>query len=148
MSRTIGGIDVTSFAGGYSHWEMLYGEPITGVPVVSGQRVLIPGSPGFYTPPTAPFEERHLLIGVKGHLHGAGATHGDRMTSFATRFAALRVACDVPGREDITIEWDGWTIAAGFLRFEHAPLPTLGAEGMDLLIEFDATDPPEWAVIP
>ena len=144
MSRTIGGIDVTSSTNGYYHWEIEYGGPVTGVAEVSGRRVLIPGSPGFYTP-DATFEERHLVIGIKGHLAGTGATHALAVASFASRFAALRTACDVANRDDITIEWDGWTISAGFLRFEHPPLYTLGAEGMDLLIEFDATNPPEWA---
>lgn len=146
MSRTIGGIDVTDHTSGYLDWEIKYGDPVTAVPEVSGERVLIPGSVGFYTPANT-FEARHLLIGIKGHLAGAGSGHASIVTSFASRFAALKTACGVSTRSDITIEWDGYTIGAGFLRFEHPPLPTLGAEGMDLLIEFDATDPPEWAAV-
>lgn len=146
MTLSVGSFDLDS-TNGCSYWEIKYGDPITGVPEVSGRRVLIPGLEGFYTPPTAPFENRRLVIGMKGHIAGEGSDHATIATSFATRFASLRAACDVAGREDVTITTSTHTITAGFLRFEHPPLPTLGAEGMDLLIEFEATDPPEWSPV-
>lgn len=144
MSLSIGALNVDNLSGGY-RFRIIYGGPIDGVAEVSGKRVLIPGSVGFYTP-TGTFEERHLLIGLKGMVTGSGSTHADIQASLITRFAALRTACDVANRADVTISADGYTIDAGFLRFEGPPtLADLDGEArLDMVIEFDATNPPSW----
>ena len=147
MTLTIGALNVQDPTNGYTNFRVLYGDAITGVPEVSGQRVLIPGREGMYTPPAPPtpvFESRRLLIGIKGLITGVGSDHSAIAASFATRFAALRTACAVDSRADVVIEDSGWEIAAGFLRFEHPVITFLDVEALELLIEFEATDPPEW----
>ena len=145
MSLTVGGVDLQNLSNGY-FFKIIYGGPIDGVAEVSGQRVLIPGRVGLYTPADA-FEARHLVIGMKGIVTGTGSSHSAIQTSLATRFAALRTACDVDAREDVTIAADGYTIDAGFLRFEGPPTlaDTDNEARYEMVIEFDATDPPEWA---
>jgi hypothetical protein len=145
MTLKIGSTDLQRLDNGF-YFKLVYGGPIDGVPEVSGKRVLIPGRDGFYTPANA-FEPRHLLIGIKGLVTGTGANHAATQSSLASRFATLKAACDVANREDVTITADGYTIQAGFLRFEGpTSLADLDGEArLDLLIEFDATDPPEWA---
>ena len=147
MSLSIGALNVDNLSGGYL-FRIIYGGPIDGVAEVSGKRVLIPGSAGFYTP-TGTFEERHLVVGIKGMVTGSGSTHADIQASLITRFDALRTACDVANRADVTITADGYTIPAGFLRFEGPPtLADLDGEArLDMLIEFDATNPPEWTAV-
>lgn len=143
MTLTVGALDLQNPAGGYSNFRLLYGDPVTGVAEVTGKRVQIPGSAGMYTPASS-FEERRLVIGMKGLVQGAGSDHDTIAASFATRWAALRTACDVSTRSDVTIVADGYTIAAGFLRFEHPVITLLDVEALETLIEFEATDPPEW----
>jgi hypothetical protein len=144
MSLTVGGLNLQSLTNGY-FFKVIYGGPIDGVADVSGKRVLIPGSVGFYTPSDT-FEARHLVIGMKGIVTGTGSTHAAVQSSLATRFAALRSACDIADREDVAIVNDGYTISAGFLRFEGPSLAeTDGEARLDMVIEFDATSPPEWA---
>ena len=144
MSLSIGALDVQNLTNGY-YFKIIYGGPVDGVAEVSGDRVLIPGRVGYYTP-SDNFEARHLVIGMKGIVTGTGATHADVQSSLATRFAALKTACDVANRQDVTITADGSTIDAGFLRFEGPSLNLLDGEArLDMVIEFDATDPPEWA---
>jgi hypothetical protein len=138
MTLLIGALDLIDVDDGYMG-EIAEGGPVDGIPEVRGQRVLIPGRRGLYTPPTAPFEDEHLLIRLHVWVGGEGATHALRAASFATRFAALKTACDVAGREDVVITSNGYTISAGFLRFV-GPVE----EAREFEIEFDATDPPEW----
>jgi hypothetical protein len=140
MSDLIGALDVADLDNGY-WFDIAEGGPIDGIPAVRGRRVLIPGRRGLYT--TAdPFEDDHLLVRYHGIVWGDGATPADRRTSYATRFAALKAACDVAAREDVTLSSGGYIIAAGFLRFVG---PTaVGDELREIDIEFDATDPPEW----
>lgn len=146
MTLTVGGLNLQDFNNGYVNFRLLFGDPITGVAEVSGERVLIPGSPGFFTP-SSNFEERRLLIGMKGTVTGSGADHATIATSFSTRWAALRSACDVATRSDVTIVADGYTIQAGFVRFEHPFVTLLDAEALETIIEFEATDPPEWELV-
>ena len=145
MSLSVGGVDLQNISNGY-FFKIVYGGPIDGVAEVSGKRVLIPGAVGFYTP-SDNFEARHLVIGIRGIVTGTGSSHSAIQTSLATRFAALRTACDIANREDVTIVADGSTIEAGFLRFEGPSTlaDTDGEARFQLLIEFDATNPPEWA---
>lgn len=144
MSLSIGALNVDDISNGY-HFKIIYGGPIDGVAEVSGKRVLIPGAVGFYTP-SDNFEARHLVIGIKGLITGTGSSHSAVQSSLATRFAALRTACDITNRQDVTITADGYTIDAGFLRFEGPSLATLDGEArINMVIEFDATNPPEWA---
>lgn len=147
MSLSVGGLNMDDLENGY-RFHIIYGGPIDGVAEVSGKRVLIPGRVGFYTT-AAPFEARHLLVGMKGMVTGEGVGHAAIVASLRTRFAALRAACDVLNREDVVIENDGYTIGAGFLRFEGPPfLADLDNEArLEMVIEFDATDPPEWELV-
>ena len=145
MSLTVGGLNLDNLTSGGYYFRIIYGGPIDGVAEVSGQRVLIPGRVGMYTTTDA-FEARHMLIGMKGIVTGTGSTHAAIKASLVTRFAALRTACDVATRQDVTIVADGSTIQAGFLRFEGpSTLADLDGEArLEMVIEFDATDPPEW----
>jgi hypothetical protein len=140
MSELIGAIDVQDMDEGY-WFDIVEGGPVEGVAAVRGTRVLIPGRVGLYT--TAdPFEDEHLLVRYHGIVWGDGATPEARRASYATRFQALKTACDVAAREDVMLTSDGDTISAGFLRFVG---PTaVGGEIREFDIEFDATDPPEW----
>lgn len=147
MTLSVGGLSLQNPTNGYVNFRVLYGDAITGVPEVSGQRVLIPGRTGMYTPPGTPtpvFEARRLLVGIKGLITGSGSDHTAIAASFATRFAALRTACAVDTRADVPIIDGGNEIAASFLRFEHPVITFLDVEALELLIEFEATDPPEW----
>lgn len=147
MSLIVGGLDLQALGDGY-YFSLIYGGPIDGVAEVSGQRVLIPGRPGYYTTDDA-FEERHLVIGLKGIVQGAGSSHAAIQASLETRFLVLRTACGVASRQDVTIEADSHTISAGFLRFEGPTLMVTDREAkLDLLIEFDATNPPVWDQAP
>jgi hypothetical protein len=147
MTLAVGVLNLEELTIGYLLRD-LYGGRIDGIPGITGKRVLIPGREGYYTPenpPTPVFEVRRLLIGMKGIVAGSGSNHAAIVASFATRFAALRSACDVATRQDVTLENDGYTIDAGFLRFEGPSLNDLAGEARaELVIEFEATDPPEW----
>jgi hypothetical protein len=144
MTLTVGGLNLDNLTAGGLRFRIIYGGPIDGIPEVSGKRVLIPGQAGYHTPADN-FEDRRLLIGMKGIVTGTGANHAAVVASFNTRFAALRTACDVPNRQDVAIDSDGYTIDAGFLKFEGPSLNNLDGEALlDLVIEFEATDPPEW----
>lgn len=154
MGLSIGALNATDRANGYYFDRFLAGGPTLGVAEVSGKRVLIPGAAGYYTPAGA-FEVRHMLIRVKGAVWGDGATPELRRASFRTRFAALKTACAVSTRADVTLTAtapieglsgaESATIDAGWLRFEGPE--TLGGESWEGIIEFDATaDPVAWAV--
>lgn len=138
MSLSIGALNV--IADGY-YFEVVDGHPYDAVPEVRGQRVLIPGRAGLYTPP-ANFEADHLLIRMHGWVGGTGADAATRIASFDTRMAALLTACDVANRQDVTITADGHTISAGFLRIVGPA--TILNQAREFDIEFDATNPPEW----
>lgn len=154
MSLQIGTLNVTDAAAGFYFDRFLAGGPTLGVPEVSGKRVLIPGAVGFYTP-SGSFEARHMVIRIKGNVWGIGATAAARRQSFRTNVLALKTACAVSTRADVTLTATGpiegltaaqtATIAAGFLRFESPE--SLGFESWETIIEFDATaDPVAWAV--
>jgi hypothetical protein len=140
MSELIGALNVQDMSAGY--WlEIVEGGPADGVPDVRGERVLIPGRDGLYTPANN-FEPEHLLIRYHGIVFGDGADHAAVQASYATRFAALLTACDAATRADVTLTSGSSTASAGFLRIVG---PTaVGGEVREIDIEFDATDPPEW----
>lgn len=143
MSLTIGGLNVRDVSSGY-FFEIVEGGPYDYVAEVSGERVLIPGAPGYYTTSDA-FEERRLTIRVHGWVGGAGSTTNDRVASYASRFAALKSACDVANRQDVTIVADDYTIEAGFLRIVGPP--AMLEQARELEIEFEATNPPAWEAV-
>lgn len=155
MSVLVGALDVCDADAGFWMDNFLAGGPTLGVPEVSGKRVLIPGAVGLYTP-TSNFEVRHMLIRLKGTVWGVGATPALRRASFRTNVVALKTACAVVTRADVTLTAAGKiegltaaqtaTITAGFLRFE-AP-PSVGFELWETVIEFDATvSPVAWNVV-
>lgn len=142
MSTLIGGLNVQSITNGY--WFVLVeGAPSEAVPEVRGERVLIPGRVGLYTP-AANFEDEHLTIRYHGLVTGTGANHAAVVASFDTRMAALMSACDVADREDITLIEGSFSAQAGFLRFVGPSAAVLGGEAREFEIEFVATDPPAW----
>ncbi len=142
MTFLIGSLDVTDTDDGY-YMEIVEGDPITAIPEVTGARVTIPGRVGLYTP-DANFEDRKLLIRIHAFVAGEGSTHEAQVSSFATAMAALKTACGVADRADVTLTWNGWTIPAGFLRFEGPPV--VGDMAREFDIHFEATDPPEWTL--
>ena len=154
MGLSIGALDVTDHAAGFYFDRFLAGGPTMGVPEVSGTRVLIPGAVGLYTPADA-FEVRHMPIQIKGTVWGVGATPALRRASFRTNVLALKTACAMTTRADVTLTATGpieglapgdtATIAAGFVRFEGPE--SVGWELWETVIEFDATAAPvAWAV--
>jgi hypothetical protein len=152
----IGSLDVQDVADGYWFDIDPATGPTAGVPTVSGQRVLIPGRPGYYTPAVAgQFEKRLQLVRLVGTVWGVGATQAARRLAYRAAVEALKTACAVAIRADVTITAKGpqvegldtgdeATIAAGFLRFESPE--HYGWEAWQTVIEFEATDPPDWAV--
>ena len=141
MSELIGSLNVQDMSAGY-WFEIVEGGPVDGVAEVRGERVLIPGRAGLYTPANA-FEDEHLLVRYHGIVFGDGSDHAAVVASYATRYAALKTACALTTRADVTLTSGSSTIAAGFLRFVG---PTaIGGEVREMDIEFDATDPPSWA---
>lgn len=142
MTLLIGALNVQSITDGY-WFDIVENGPADWVAEVRGQRVLIPGRDGLYTPTDA-FEPEHLLIRLHGIVVGTGSSHAAVQASYATRMAALKTACDVAARADVTLVSDTWTAQAGFLRFVGPDSSRMGGEGRELDIEFDATDPPEW----
>ena len=152
----IGALDVQDPDAGY--WFDV--DPSTGptaaVATVSGKRVLIPGRPGYYTPSVAgQFEKRLQIVRLIGYVEGVGVTRAARRIAFRAAVEALKTACAVETRADVTITANGpqveglgaddvATIEAGFLRFE-SPVH-YGWELWETVIEFEATDPPEWEI--
>jgi hypothetical protein len=152
----IGALDVQDLADGYWFDIDPATGPTAGVPTVSGQRVLIPGREGYYTPSAAgQFEKRLQLVRLEGSVFGVGATRAARRLAFRAAVLALKTACAVETRADVVIKGvgpmvegldtgDEATISAGWLRFE-SPVH-YGWEQWDTVIEFEATNPPEWEV--
>ncbi len=140
MSLLIGALNVDDPANGY-RFEIIEGGPIDGVAEVRGKRVLIPGRVGLYTPANN-FEVERLLIRLKAWVGGSGATHALRVTSYQSLIAALKTACAVSTRADVTLTNDSHTIAAGFLRFEGPP--TQLDHVREFVIEFEATATAAW----
>src|SRR5688500_10764470 len=141
MSLLIGALDVDDVDDGYRA-EITLGGPIDYIADVRGARVLIPSRAGMYTPSTSSFADERLEIIVHMWGAGEGSTHVAQVTSFISRMAALKAACDVAGREDVVLSADGYTISAGFLRFEGPPIFAGMAREFDIM--FEASDPPEW----
>jgi hypothetical protein len=141
MTLLIGALNVVDPANGY-YFEIVEGGPADAVPDVRGMRVLIPGRTGLYTPANN-FENDHLLIRMHCWVGGLGATSSDRITSYATLMTALKTACNVTTRADVTITSGSSTISAGFLRMVGPPAVVEQAREFEL--EFDATNPPVWA---
>ena len=151
----IAALDVMDISTGFWFDNFLVGGPMTGVPEVSGERVLVPGAPGYFTPPDN-FEVRHMEIRLKGSVWGIGLTSLSRRVDLRDNIDALKAALDTDGRADVTLTAKGpqiegldtgmeATIAAGFLGFE-SPVP-YGWEVWETVIELDATaDPCDWAV--
>ncbi len=153
MGLSIGALNVTDQPAGFYFDRFLAGGPTLGTPEVTGERVLIPGAVGLYTPASA-FEVRHMLIRIKGNVWGIGATRALRLASFRTNVASLKTALAVSTRADVTLTAtapiEGLTgatslsIAAGWLRFESPE--SLGFESWETVIELDATaSPVAWA---
>ena len=151
----VGALSVQDRAAGF--WlDIEEGGPTEGIPVVRGTRVLVPGRRGLYTPSTGPFHDDHLLIRLHGTVWGVGATAYDRRLSYRANMVALKAACDVTNRQDVTLTvhgpYDGLatgdtaTAAAGFLRIQGPR--SIGMELREIDIHFEATDPPEWDVVP
>lgn len=153
MSLLAGALELQDLDAGY-WFDIIEGGPTSGVARVSGRRVLIPGRPGFYTP-SSNFEARDLLVRLKGTVWGVGSTISDRRIAFRAGVEALKSALAIDTRADVTLTANGpveglgpgdsATIAAGFLRFE-SPV-RYGWEAWETIIELEATDPPEWAVV-
>ena len=142
MSTQIGALNVRSLAAGY-WFTITENGPDDWVAEVTGQRVLIPGTVGEYTTADA-FEARRLPIRYHGIVMGDGATHDLAVASFTARMDALKAACGVSTRADVTLLEGAWTAQAGFIRFEGPSASAWGGEARELDIVFEATDPPEW----
>lgn len=140
MTLLIGALDVQDVDDGY-YAEITEGAPADYITELRGARVMIPGRDGYYTTADA-FEPDHLLIRFHMWVGGEGADGATRIASYATRFAALKTACDTANRQDVTLTSGGYTIEAGFLRIVGPPAMLEQAREFD--IEFEATDPPEW----
>lgn len=140
MSELIGALNVHDYSAGY-WFEIVDNGPADWLAEFRGERVLIPGRPGLYTPPSN-FEAESVTITYHGTVFGDGATHAARMASYATRFAALKAACAADTREDVTLTSGAYTALAGLVRITGAT--GIGFEQREIDIEFIATDPPEW----
>ena len=140
MTLLIGALNIQSVSNGY-FGEIIEGGPSDAIADVRGQRVLIPGRAGLYTP-SDNFEDDHLTIRIHMWVGGDGADHEARAASYATRFAALKTACDVANRQDVVLTSGSYTISAGFVRLVGPP--AVVEQAREFEIEFEATDPPEW----
>lgn len=143
MSLSIGALNVVDVSAGY-YFEITENGPNDYVAESRGERVLIPGRVGLYTP-SDNFEDDHLVVRLHGWIGGTGSSTAARVASYASRFAAFKSACDVANRQDVTITADGYTISAGFLRIV-GPTAMVG-QAREIDVEFIATDPPEWEAV-
>lgn len=149
----IGALNVQDETAGY-WFDVAEGGPSDAVVRVRGKRVLIPGSPGLYTPADA-FEGDELPIRLHGTVWGDGASRTAIRVSYRTRMQALLAACAVATRADVVLTAIGphvegldtgeqATISAGYVR--HTGPPSLGWELREFDLEFVATATLSWTV--
>lgn len=149
----IASLNVQDRSAGY--WiDIVEGGPADAVRTFRGERVLIPGAPGFYTPAGA-FEAESLPIKMHGAVWGVGLTALSRRVDYRANMDALLAAAAESTRADVVLTalgpyvegldtGESATISAGFTRLVGPP--ALGWELREFDLEFLATSTLSWTV--